>query len=99
MSNSGRLAVNFGGLDGISGEISAAVSALRGRLDRLESELAPLKADWTGEASAAYQSAKTKWDQAINDLNATLAQTGTAVSDSAADYRRAENANRASFGG
>lgn len=99
MTGTGRLAVNFGGMDGLAGEIQAAVTTLRGRLDRLEQELAPLKGDWTGEASAAYQQAKAKWDQAINDLNATLQQTGAAVTDSSADYRRVENANRASFGG
>jgi early secretory antigenic target protein ESAT-6 len=98
-AGTGRLAVSFGGLDGISGEIAAGVSKLEGRLNRLEQDLNPLKADWTGEAAAAYQQAKAKWDAAIADLKATLAQTGHAVTDSSADYKSTETKNASAFGG
>jgi early secretory antigenic target protein ESAT-6 len=98
-AGTGRLAVSFGGLDGIAGEIAAGVSKLEQRLNRLEQDLAPLKGDWTGEASIAYQQAKAKWDAAIQDLKTTLAQTGHAVTDSGADYKSTETKNAAAFGG
>jgi early secretory antigenic target protein ESAT-6 len=98
-AGTGKLAVSFGGLDGISGEIAAGVSKLEGRLNRLEQDLNPLKADWTGEAANAYQQAKIKWDGAIADLKATLAKTGTAVQDSRSEYKATESKNASAFGG
>jgi early secretory antigenic target protein ESAT-6 len=98
-AGTGKLAVSFSGLDGISNEIAAGVTALQRRLDALEQDLVPLKSDWTGEAANAYQQAKMKWDGAIADLKATLNQTGTAVQDSRGQYMSTENKNASAFGG
>ncbi|NRQ48610.1 WXG100 family type VII secretion target [Aeromicrobium stalagmiti] len=97
--STGRLAVSFGGLGGLAGEVGAAVTKLQSRLDQLDQDLTPLKADWTGEASASYQQAKGKWDQAIADLKMTLQASGQAVNDSHDDYKHTEGKNSAAFGG
>ena len=97
--NTGRLAVSFGGLGNLAGEVQAGVTKLETRLLQLDQDLTPLKGDWTGEAAASYQQAKAKWDQAIADLKQTLQSSGQAVNDSHDDYKRTETTNASSFGG
>lgn len=95
--NNGRLAVNFGGLDRGHGDITASASKIEGRLDQLESELGPLRADWTGAASDSYQQAKAKWDAAMADIRALLVDIGNQVATSNSDYQATENRNTARF--
>lgn len=96
--NAGNLKVNFGGLDAAAADIQTSATQVEGRLDQLESELAPLRSDWTGSASDAYQVAKTKWDSGMKEIKQLLAEIGTGVSQSNADYQSAENANQSRWG-
>ena len=95
---SGNLKVNFGALEQASSDIRSGASKIESRIDALESDLSGLKSDWTGEAQTAYLAAKAKWDQGMNDIKALLADIGTAVATSNADYQSAENANRGRWG-
>ena len=93
--NAGQLKVDFGGLDAAAADIRASAAQVQGRLDQLESELAPLRSDWTGSASASYQQAKPKCDAAMADMNLLLADIGNAVSPPNSDYQATENQNQA----
>lgn len=73
-----------------SADVIAAARAIESRLDNLESELAPLKNDWTGSAKQAYADAKAKWDQAMTEMIALLEQAGRNVETSNDDYRAAD---------
>ena len=96
--NTGQMKVNFGGLDTAHADIMSGANQVESRLDQLESELAPLRSDWTGEASSSYQVAKTKWDTAMRDMKLLLADIGTTVANSNSDYQAAENQNRGRWG-
>lgn len=96
--NAGQLKVNFGGLDVAAADITSGANALEARLAQLESELAPLRADWTGAASESYQVAQAKWNAAINDMKLLLADIGKAVSLSNTDYQTAESRNASRWG-
>lgn len=91
--DSGELKVSFGSLEAASADIQSSAGNLEGRLDQLESELAPLRADWTGAASESYQQAKVKWDSAMADIRALLSDIGRTVSASNSDYQATENRN------
>ena len=54
------LRVNHAGLDTAAEDLGRTVKQIDDRLNRLESELAPLRSDWTGSAQQAYQTAKAK---------------------------------------
>jgi len=95
----GELRVNHGGLDAASQDLAAAVKAIDDRLDRLESELAPLRGDWSGQAQQAYTVAKAQWDHAMADMRVILAQTSANVAQSNADYLDADRRGAGSFGG
>lgn len=90
----GEMKVNFGALDAAAGNIQASSRGIQARLDQLDRELAPLRSDWTGAASEAYQVAKAEWTRAITEMQALLAQVGTAVSTSNSEYQAAERANQ-----
>lgn len=90
----GELKVNFGSLEAAAADIASGARGLESRLDRLESELAPLRSDWTGAASEAYQVAKVEWDRATADINTLLSDLGRAVAQSNTEYQNAENQNR-----
>ncbi|WP_379600598.1 WXG100 family type VII secretion target [Quadrisphaera sp. GCM10027208] len=90
----GEMKVNFGGLDAAAADIQASARQIESRLAQLDSELAPLRSDWTGAASDAYHVARSEWSRAITDMQQLLAQVGTAVSTSNAEYQAAERANQ-----
>jgi early secretory antigenic target protein ESAT-6 len=91
------LRVNHAGLDTAAEDLGRAVKQIDDRLNRLESELAPLRSDWTGSAQQAYQVAKTKWDTAMQEMRNLLQDTGNTVHQSNADYRAADQRGAASF--
>jgi early secretory antigenic target protein ESAT-6 len=91
----GEFKVQFGALDSVAADVQGSANQIRGRLDRLDSELAPPRSDWTGAASEAYQQAKTEWTKAITSMQQLLTQIGSAVSTSNTEYQSAERTNRA----
>jgi early secretory antigenic target protein ESAT-6 len=91
----GDLKVDFAALSGASADISTGANQIQSQLDQMDSALQPLRADWTGSASEAYQTAKTQWTQAITDMKQLLAEIGAAVSSSNDDYQAGERTNTA----
>ena len=91
------LRVNHAGLDAAAQDLLATVKQIDDRLDRLESELAPLRSDWTGQAQEAYTAAKARWDQAIGEMKDLLDQTSRSVAQSNADYQAADQRGAAAF--
>ncbi|MEO5653837.1 MAG: WXG100 family type VII secretion target [Marmoricola sp.] len=96
--NAGELKVSFGSLEAAAADIRTSANQIEGRIDGLESELAPLRSDWTGAASASYQQSKTKWDSAMADMKLLLTEIGTAVQSSNTEYQATENANTSRWG-
>lgn len=94
-----EIRVNHGGLDGIVEALHAGVTAIDGRLDALESELAPLRGDWTGHAQRSYVQAKHTWDTAIQEMLTLLEQTRGAVAASNAQYAAADARGAGHFDG
>ncbi len=91
------LLVNHAALDQATTDIRAAVQAIGDRLDRLESELAPLRSDWSGQAQETYRVSKTRWDAAITQMRDLLNQTGLVVGQANAEYAHADRAAAATF--
>lgn len=96
--NAGNLKVQFGSLEAAAADISGSANKLESRIDTLESELAPMRASWEGEAQAAYIAAKSKWDSGMRDIKQLLAEIGTAVTSSNSDYMSTEKANAGRWG-
>lgn len=91
------LRVNHAGLDQAAADLYTAVKEIDNRMNRLEGELAPLRSDWSGQAQAAYVSAKAKWDWALQEMRDLLDDTSRTVHQSNAEYRAADQRGAASF--
>jgi early secretory antigenic target protein ESAT-6 len=91
------LRVNHAGLYTAAQDLSRAVQQIDDRLNRLESELAPLRSDWTGNAQQAYTTAKAKWDGAMQEMKTLLADTSATVTQSNQEYMAADQRGAASF--
>ncbi len=91
--------VSHEGLDRAAEGLHGAVRRIDERLDGLEAELAPLRADWTGEAQRAYEVARRRWEQAMREMRDVLDSTGRTVVESNGAYRAADLRGAAAFGG
>lgn len=89
--------VNHAGLDQAAADLYRMVKDIDNRMNTLESELAPLKSDWSGQAQGAYTSAKAKWDWAIQEMKDLLDETSQTVYQSNAEYRAADARGARSF--
>jgi WXG100 family type VII secretion target len=95
--NMDGLRVNHAGLDQAAQDLYATVKKIDDRMNRLESELSPLRSDWSGQAQQAYTAAKAKWDAALQDMRNLLDDTSRTVSQSNAEYRAADQRGASSF--
>jgi WXG100 family type VII secretion target len=91
------LRVEHAALDGAAADMHAIVGQMDERLDRLQADLAPLRAQWAGAQQEAYHHAKAQWDGAIHRIRDLLDESHRAVSASNADYAAADNRGAARF--
>lgn len=85
--------VDFGGVSTATADISTGANAISAALDAMDSQLQPLRQAWTGEASQAYEVAKSKWNSALSDMKALLTDIGSAVDQGGQDYQQTEKNN------
>ena len=83
------LRVNHAGLDTAAQDLYAAVKGIDDRMDRLESELAPLKSDWSGHAQTAYLRPRPS-GTALQEMRDLLDHTSRTVYQSNAEYKAAD---------
>ena len=84
------LVVNHAGLNEVTDHLYKMVKDIDDRMNTLESDLAPLQSDWSGNAQAAYNQAKLKWDTAIAEMMQLLNDTGSTVGQSNQEYHAAD---------
>lgn len=80
-----------------SADLKSSASRLGSRLEQLESDLVPLRSEWTGEAAVAYQAAKAKWDAALGEMNELLNAIGLQVDSSGQEFVATDQSNAARF--
>lgn len=76
----GQITYNHGTIESLVGQVAQASTALRTSLDDLKAYLAPLVAEWDGDAAVAYQAHQQDWDQAAAALQAMLGEISRAAS-------------------
>jgi early secretory antigenic target protein ESAT-6 len=91
------LKVNHAGLDQAADDLMGIVNKIDARMQHLERELNPLRANWVGDAQQAYPVAKQRWDGAIHDMRELLHSTSTQVTQSNAEYRAADQRGARAF--
>lgn len=91
------LKVNHAGLDQAADDLMGIVNKIDARMQHLERELNPLRANWAGDAQQSYTVAKARWDAAIHEMKDLLHSTSQQVTQSNAEYRAADARGARSF--
>jgi 6 kDa early secretory antigenic target len=93
-----RIKVTFAEIQQASSDITTASSTIDSHLDQLKSKIAPIVADWTGDAAELYQQAQRDWDNAAKSFNETLQAIGVAVRQAGEGYESAEGSAKKLWG-
>jgi len=72
---------NFAGIEGGAAAIQGAVSTTQGLLDEGKGSLAKLAEAWGGSGSRAYQAVQQRWDASSAELNSSLQNLATRISE------------------
>jgi 6 kDa early secretory antigenic target len=91
------LRVQHSALDQAAADMLRTVKDIDDRMNRLESELEPLRSQWAGHAQQAYVHAKATWDRAIQEMRDLLDETQHTVSRSNAEYQAVDRRGAARF--
>lgn len=76
----GQITYNHGQMEALIGQVTSASNGLSSTLGDLKSYLAPLVAEWEGDAAVAYQAHQNDWDQAAAALQQMLSEIARAAS-------------------
>lgn len=90
---------NFAGVADLHSRLVSGEKAIRDTLDRIEAQVAPLVASWSGEAQANYAATQARWNQAEAGLIQVLQDIGRIVSSGNDQMQATERANQARFPG
>ena len=81
-------------------EMERAETSIRESIERIEAQLAdlraalaPLRASWTGDAADAWDAHQVTWDAAAADLTASLTYLHQVLSNARGNYAAAIEAN------
>ena len=83
------------GIEELAAELHKATADIAQALQTFDSQVALLRAHWTGAASDAYERSNAQWRASIDALNALLADGSTRIATAADAYNTAEETNRA----
>lgn len=95
---SSEIKVTFAEIQQASSDITNSANTVEQHLNDLKNKIAPIVADWTGDASTAYQDAQNRWNQAAADFHQTLQAIGVAVRQAAEGYEGAEGSAKKLWG-
>lgn len=94
-----EIKVTFAGIDGARGNVMTAAGKLNTQLEELKRYLAPMVAQWDGQAATEYGVQQRKWDTAAAELTAVLSQIGVALGAANDGYQQVERANAGRWAG
>lgn len=87
---SGTVHVGFADMEDAAAAVGAANRAVQGELDDLYRMLAPIVANWSGDAAESFQYQHQAWTRAAEDLGSVLAHITALLEDSHLAYKQAE---------
>ena len=89
-----QMVVSFAALQEAEREIGRCADRVRGELDDLAADLAPLTASWQGAAAEAYQEHMREWRAAAADIADVLGRVAGMVRTAESNYRSAVSTNK-----
>ncbi|HYW23049.1 MAG TPA: WXG100 family type VII secretion target [Terriglobales bacterium] len=99
MGAEGQVIVDAQALDEGASDADTVAGQIEQQLGDLRGYLAPLVANWTGEASSDYQALQQRWNTSADDLNAVLREIAGALRTASQNYVSGESRNAAMWQG
>lgn len=90
---------SFGQIEALTLRIDSVQAQMNSKLGDLKAYIAPLVADWEGDASLAYQEQQARWDSSALELNQILDAVGRVVGQGNADMQQVNTAAANSWRG
>ena len=87
------LSIEFESVEALSARLATAATSIAALLETRDREVATLRGQWTGEASAAYAAAHDSWTIDLRNINALLTEVSSTVAAAHTGYTAAENGN------
>ena len=97
MGDLGNLKVGYEALDSMAAGILNAAGAMDEKLNAMERRMEGRKAEWSGDDSNAYDTARAGWDQAMAEMMTVLQDIAKAENLSKEEYQAAEAGNARRF--
>lgn len=91
--------IDYGAVSAAQENINSGETKLRSSLEQMEGDLAPLREQWGGEASTAYQQAKAQWDNALIGMADVLRQARGMLGSTGSDFQQTDTNAARRFGG
>ncbi|WP_159809625.1 WXG100 family type VII secretion target [Cellulomonas citrea] len=97
MSGVGSFSVSPEQVSGLSSQIRTGATGIRSELESLDSKVSQLRASWSGEAQASYDTAQRAWTQSLTELQQLLEQIAAKTDEIAQGYTAADKASAQRF--
>ncbi|MGH3773368.1 MAG: WXG100 family type VII secretion target [Pseudonocardiaceae bacterium] len=94
----GKVKVHFGVLSDSADSVDRAVEQLQEHLTAVDELVTHLVATWTGAASEEFHGYVHQWQQASDDLHASLRELHRTLTTAHGNYAAAESANLRMWG-
>lgn len=81
----------------LASQIRSGASGIQSQLDELDSEVSKLKAQWSGAAQDAYNTAHAQWTQSLQSMNELLQRIASATDEISQGYVTSDNSSAGRF--
>ncbi|OAN43220.1 WXG100 family type VII secretion target [Microbacterium sp. H83] len=85
-------------VNALAAQIRSGSQGIRSELDRLESEVAKLRAAWDGSAQQAYDQAQAKWNRSLSEMQQLLTQIAGKTEEISGQYVQTDKSAAGRFG-
>ena len=92
-----RYQVDSDAVMGATGAVRSSISRIQGEVSGLHSQLVDLQSSWSGQASTAFQSVVTEWNQTQQRVEEVLSSISVALGQAGQQYAEIEAANARLF--
>jgi 6 kDa early secretory antigenic target len=98
-SQMGSMSVQTDAVVALAEQIRGGAKGINEQLQQLDSEVAKLRAQWSGQSQEAYDQAQRKWNESLTEMNTLLGQIADTTERIAQGYAYTDQKGVDRFGG
>lgn len=91
--------LDYGTVSNAQDQLTQGNNQIETILDNLEGQLNNMVSQWEGAAQGAYQTARSQWDNAMDQMKVALAKINQLLGETASDMNETDRKGANRFGG